>query len=219
MKKNVNSQSPHPRCWRPFNWDAYRWAWADKKLLGVLLQFYRDLRSCRQRIMKGYCPEDLYEIDSWFLAVVPNMLEEFRYSHDGSPDILGEACTDEDGVLVNDACHEAWDAILDRMVFLFREADETTCQRENPYEAQHKKALREFRTKYGAFGAKLQTEEERAQERQSDARILHFPSELPEYADVEKKYMDGEAILKKYREQCKDEAFALFSQWFFHLWD
>ena len=48
---------------------------------------------------------------------------------------------------------------------------------------------------------------------------MHFASELPEYADIEAQYLDEETKLRQYREECKDEAFTLFSKWFYHLWD
>lgn len=48
---------------------------------------------------------------------------------------------------------------------------------------------------------------------------LDFPSEAPEYAGIDEKYMTEERKLEAYRNQCKDEVFQLFSQWFFHLWD
>lgn len=207
------------RRWALFDREAYHWAWVDKKVSGVLGCFAKDMKYCRQRIVKGYCDRDLFSIYDWFLDVVPSMLEQYKHTRHGSPGVLGENYTNEQGILVNDTCHGEWDEILARIIFLFHEADETTCQRKNPYEDEHRRVYDEFDEKYGFFGERLETPEEKAKNEKTGAHTAHFPSELPEYADIEEKYSEEEEKLRNYREQCKDEAFKLFSQWFFHLWD
>jgi len=175
----------------------------------------RDLKYCRQRIMNGYCDEDLYSIYDWFLDIVPSMLEQYRRTHHGSPSVLGENYTNENGILVNDTCHGEWDTILDRIIFLFREADEITCQRKNPYEEEHIEILEKFEKDYGFFGERLETPEEKENREQTGAHTVHFPEEVPEYAGIENKYRAEAKKLEEYREECKDEAFKLFSQWGF----
>ena len=130
-----------------------------------------------------------------------------------------ETYENEDGILVNDTCHGEWDMILDRMVFLFRKADESSCQKKNPYEDEHMKMLEEFAQKYGHFGEMLETAEEKEERMKTGAHVVHFPSEIPEYVDVDERYYAEEKKLEEYRNQCKEEAFQLFSEWFFHLWD
>lgn len=93
-----------------------------------------DMKYCRQRISKGYCDADLYSIHDWFFAVVPDMLEQYKKHRRGSPGVLGVNYTNERGILVNDICHAEWDEILTEMIHLFREADDTTCQRKNSHE-------------------------------------------------------------------------------------
>lgn len=68
----------------------------------------------------------------------------------------------------------------------------------------------EFEQKYGLFGEGLETPEEK--DKKTGAHIVHFPPEIPEYADIEEKYRVEKEKLKEYREQCKDEAFKLFSK-------
>ena len=134
------------KIWRPFCGELYRYEWNKSKILGVLRQFWDDVRYSWQRIRYGYCEYDLWSIDRWFLDIMPRMLEEHKATRHGSP-VVNEADTGSDEALT-----KAWDEILDRMIFLFREASEETCT-------------------------------------------------------------------NKYREQCKDEALALFSKWFYCLWD
>ena len=207
------------RSWSIFDREAYHWAWVDKTFFGVFDCFRKDMRYCRQRIKKGYCDADLYSIYDWFLETVPAMLEQYKKTRHGSPGILGENYENEDGILVNDTCHREWDTILDRMIFLFREADESSCQKKNPYEDGHMKMLEEFAQKYGHFGEMLETAEEKEERTKTGAHVVHFPSEIPEYVDVDERYYAEEKKLEEYRNQCKEEAFQLFSEWFFHLWD
>lgn len=40
--------------------------------------FISDIREAFQRMKKGYCDLDIFEMDTWFLRVVPKMLRELR---------------------------------------------------------------------------------------------------------------------------------------------
>ena len=142
------------RVWKPFNRDSYRWAWKDKKLIGVVKEFGRDLHRCHQRIWRGYCDHDIFSIFDWFLGLMPTMLEDFRdhlHGFPSLPDSVSQQVVLDDEDMGSEGM-TAWKAVLDRMIFLMREADEDTCTRENPYEAEHKKASDEFTEKYGLFG-------------------------------------------------------------------
>lgn len=207
------------RIWTLFDREAYHWAWVDKKFSGVIRTFAKDLKCCKQRISRGWCDADLYSIHDWFLATVPAMLEQYQKTRHGSPGILGKNYQNQDGVFVNDTCHEEWDAILERMIFLFREADEYNCQRKNPCEDEYMRMRELFDREYGCFGEKLETPEEETERMRTGAHTVHFPSEVPEYAGIDEKYRAEEKKLEAYRNQCKDEAFQMFSKWFFHLWD
>lgn len=207
------------RKWELFDRESYHWAWHYGKLKGFLRRFCNDIRNCRQRISRGYCDDDLYSIYDWFLAIVPDMLEHYKDRRNGSPSILGENYTNEKGILVNDTCHAEWDEILSKMIFLFHEADEITCQKKNSIEDEFFRIYDEFSKKYGHFGEKLQTEEELRENESSGSVTWHSPKELPEYKETLEQYDAEEKEISEYRERCKDEAFALFSKWFFYLWD
>ena len=89
----------------------------------------------------------------------------------GSPASLGDNYVNEEGVLVNDKCHEEWDAVLDKMIFLLGEMDEESCTKKNPHEVGDDGWLKE------------------------------------------------EENIAKYRDDCKNEFFKLFSEFFWDLWD
>ena len=65
------------------------------------------------------------------------------------------------------------------MEFLFREANEETCHRKNPYEEAYDQAREAFTRKYGMFGEKLKTEEEKGQEKDQGDYCVHTMSVMP----------------------------------------
>lgn len=194
--------------WKDFRWYLKEpWKWP--KLV------CHNIKYSWQRMTKGYCDKDLWSIDYWFMKIIPDMLQQFKDTRNGSPSCLGEEYVNEDGISCNDSCHEEWDKILDEMIFLFREMDEEACQRKNIYEEEHLKIFKEFEEKYGILGQKLADPNEKSEH----GIRAHFPDELPEYQDIEKRYYDYDKELDKYRAECKDKAFALFAKWFYQLWD
>ena len=56
-----------------------------RRPISSILQFFSDLKCCLDRIRKGYCKKDLWEIDTWFLNVMPDMLEEFNRCKNSYP--------------------------------------------------------------------------------------------------------------------------------------
>lgn len=197
-----------------FQKDMYRYLW-HKNPLRIPGLFLRDLKYCVQRIRRGYSDRDALEISQEFLAMMPEMLTYYKKNRMGSPGTLGQNYTNADGILVNDTCHAEWDEILDRMVFLLREANEDTCQKKNPYEDEFMRISDEFSEKYGFLGEKLSTPDEN----KGRGRTVHFPSEIPEYKEISDKYFEEEKALQEYRQKSLDEALALFSKWFYDLSD
>ena len=161
-------------------------------------QFFRDLRFCGERIRKGYCGIDVGGgIDDWVESVLADMLEELRDTTYVALDM------EDDGT--------RWHAVLDEMIFLFREMNEDTRSRKNPLEEEYKRRWQEFEDKYGPFGEKLRTEE---------TKNRYFsPRDLPENRAFYDRYWEEFEKLEDYREDCKDKAFALFSKYYDMLGD
>ena len=115
-----------------------------RRLRDIPGQLVFDLKCCAQRIRKGYCVKDLWDMDSWFTDVIPDMLEELDRTRTGYPAYfeeeyfkehqpeLGmtydeflfgdspeqEACRREAG----EACSARWGGILRETARLLRES-------------------------------------------------------------------------------------------------
>ena len=148
------------------------------------------------------------------------MLEEYKASRHGSPGRLGENHTNEDGILVNDKCHAGWDAILDCMIFLFREAREETCSKANEHGEAHKTAFAAFEEKYGVLGERFGLAEgEPDPDEGKPYRQVHFMGEDPAFAEIHRLWAERETELSAYRKDCRKQAMALFTEWMMDLWD
>lgn len=172
-----------------------------------------------QRARRGYCDTDLYSIRDWFLSIIPDMLLEYKDSRNSSP------CIGEDGEHITtgeshdyDFYSKNWDKILDRMIFLFREANEDTCSKKNPYDEEYNKAYDEFIEKYGVDGEKLRTEEENEYYNRTGNITMHFLGDAPEYKDIHDKHMAAWSEIEEYREKCRVEAMELFTKYMNDLW-
>lgn len=190
------------------------------KVMATIKHIGKCMQWSWQRITRGYADCDKWNMFNFLQNLIPEMLQDMRDNRCGSPGYLGENYTNEEGILVNDTCHEEWDKILDHMIFLWREADEDTCSRKNPYEAEYHKLSEEFRNKYGLLGEKLQTEEElEANRKRGGGGTVHFMDELPEYKEISNRYFEEEYKIEAYRSGCKDEALDLLKEYFYALWD
>ena len=118
-------------------WDSKELRWQIRQPWKLPRFVFGNMKYSWQRITKGYCDKDLWNIDGWFMDIMPNMLRQFKENRHGSPGVLGTDYVNADGIRCNDTCHEEWDEILDEMIFLFREMNEETCKKKNPYEKEH----------------------------------------------------------------------------------
>ena len=186
----------------------------------------------RERSKKGYCEYDLYSISNWFMGVVPEMVEKVRANRLGIPSVLIEEARNSHNIdpsedfysipeeLLDEIEKEAankWDNILSQIVFLLRESDEDTCSKKNPYEEEYNKAREEFATKYGDFGEKLLTDEDKEHAKETGGRRAYFLYDVPEYREIYNKYIEEQQKLWKYHEACQKEGLDLFVKWFSYL--
>ena len=163
-----------------------------------------------QRLCYGYCYRDVWSIDRWFVTVIPNMLHDLRMNSHGYPGSF--TGSEEENV-------QKWNRLLKRMEFLFREANEETCRRKNPYGDAHMKAMDAFAREYGMFGEKLKTEEDKEQEKSKGYCRMYTMSDVPEYKEISDLWLAAENELTTYRDRCMREGMKLLTKYFWNLWD
>ena len=184
--------------------------------------FFKSLKWAWQRVTKGYCEKDVWDIDSWFLSIIPCMIDDLKSNHIGFPGKLKYGKlkkTDEEKELLFEEGNKNWENILSTMVFLFKEAHIDTCSKINPYKGEHDAAYEEFEEKYGMYGERLLTDEDKKDFAQTGMTRLYIPDELPEYTQICELYHNESIKIDEYRAECERKAFELFVKWFHHLWD
>ena len=179
----------------PMNiWNKYDFAMSGlgkkSKILAKIKHFFKCVKWSKQRITRGYCDCDVWEMFSFLQTLIPDMLQTLKDTRTGSPGYLG------------------------------REAEEDTCSQKNSFDEKHSKAFNEFTERFGLLGNKLQTEKELEENRKrGGGGTIHFMDELPEYKEISDKYREEEKRLEEYRRKCKDEAIDMLKQYFYDLWD
>ena len=58
-------------------WCKQDFLWLRRKPWKIIPLICRNIGYSWQRITKGYCDKDLWNIDGWFMDLMPDMLEQF----------------------------------------------------------------------------------------------------------------------------------------------
>ena len=83
--------------------------WPARNVFHNIKQFFRNIRYGWQRATKGYCDWDIWDLDQYHLVLLEKALTAFRKNNNGHPIDLTE---------------EAWDKVLDRMIYCYHMANE-----------------------------------------------------------------------------------------------
>ena len=164
-----------------------------RRPISSILQFFSDLKCCLDRIRKGYCKKDLWEIDTWFLNVMPEMLEEFNRCKNSYPRTFLEQYIQK---------HEK-ELSVSKEKFIIPDANESP----DLYEKFFISIAREFPELYKKI-------EEEAYEA--------WGSTLLEMADLMRKgWCDGWKLKDGWEDriQCQKKALEMFQTYFNDLWD
>lgn len=104
-----------------------------------LRQLFRNLRYGWQRAVKGYCDVDVWDIDSWLVDTLPNMLLDLKETHCAYPGenrTDGCSCSNEEWEeILGQMAYDFWAAGEDRLPNKFDEAvDAIFAQKPHPWE-------------------------------------------------------------------------------------
>lgn len=170
-------------------------------------EVFNNLKCCVQRIKNGFCYRDIWNINSWFLNVIPDMLDELKNTAHGFP----ARFSDNEG-LDTETAERKWRGILSRMAFLFREANKNTCQKKNPYDEEYTVVLDKFINHFGFNGKWVK--------RKDGTRVfIQSLSDIPKYRELDENYHKVEKELCEYRRDCLKKALSMFVKYFNDLWD
>ena len=111
---------------RIFTHHPYRKKYYLTHPIDFFAHYWRDLKCAYERVTKGYCFRDLWNIDYWFLNVFPRMLQDFNKIRNGHPGIITE---------------EEWNTIIEDMIISFKNADEEQTDYLNKYEEEYDKII------------------------------------------------------------------------------
>ena len=182
-----------------------------------------------QRRERGYSDEDCWNISSWFMDLMPKMIQQMRDNLHGCPSsVPSNGLVNTQAVKLKDDEEDEdepdmkeWKGILDRMIFLLNEMDEEKCSYKNPYEEEKEKAAAEFESKYGLFGRHFEEKNGIKRDNTNGIRCYFYSDDPdhPEWKELHAKWMQGEMAVAGYRDRCREEFFNLFSKWFWDMWD
>ena len=167
-----------------------------------LTRWSRNLRYMYQRVRYGYCDRDIWMMDDWFLSIIPNMLDELNRTRHGFPSALLDEQNMNQDKEANERGDKEWGRILSEMSYCFREANDRTCTRKNPYEDE-----------WRVF---LEPSEEKTKE---NKQIGHFLSLSPRNQELWNKYMEEMKKIDEYQRTCTDRGMELLRKWIRDLGD
>ena len=162
--------------------------------------FFSKIRYAFQRATKGYCDLDVWNIDSWFLRVMPHMLSEFKDNLHGYPsEFLASDETQSQNAPsqeAEDLAIKEWGKTITDIIYYLQEANEDTCSIKNPYEEEWNTVTIEPKKLNTDGGLNLSKNEE-----------------------LSNMYFEEQRKIDHYRNDCKNKALELFSKYFWDLWD
>jgi hypothetical protein len=164
----------------------------------VFMHWMRDIKCAWQRANKGYCFRDLWNIDLWFIEIMPQMIQELKECKMGYPDGLSE---------------KEWDDILDAMIQCFKEAHSETTSFVNPYEDEYCEKI------IPVWMSQFKNPEKDPDVK--DCYILKSVSEMDiseELKELDRKHYETEKEKNQFMKKNKKKGLELFVKYFDNLW-
>ena len=178
MKNELNIFTGGYMPWYPRNW------WPNIK------HFFRTIKWGWQRAIRGYSDYDTWDLDVYYSYMMIASLSQFRAELQGYPGYMNSI--------------EEWYAILDKIIFLLKQANE-----DEPLE--EKNELAEWHDEY------LNTLSLNLVEEKNGGHVYVSPRDEETEAKI-KQYLDREGELYQIRVQKRKEAFELLAEYWECLW-
>jgi len=164
-----------------------------------------EIKYAWQRAFRGYDDRAVWNINTWFLDIMPKLLTHMKENHCGYPQGLSD---------------NKWEKILGTMSTCFTEADEDKCSKVNKYQKEYDQMWEDFTNEFGYFGDKLPQPEKCINEGNV---MLYMPSSKEvnrkDWQKITNKFLAEDAKIGEYRNKKLQEGLELFTEYFWNLWD
>lgn len=176
-----------------------------KRFKKFILSPFRWLKHAYQRVRYGFSYRDVWNIDFWFLEVVPNMLEELAnttisYPYDSKVYEENPKMSQEK---IEEIMFNNWKDKIRKIAEYLREANEP--QKEiNQYWDEYCN----FEKKHDIFMLNI-----------DDIKNKLTKEELQEYERLREKWFKRSMEIEKYKQECLNKGLEMFSENFTNLWD
>ena len=178
MKNELNIFTGGYMPWYPRNW------WKN------ICYFFRTIKWGWQRAIRGYSDYDTWDLDVYYSRMMISSLSQFRKETKGYPGYMNDI--------------EEWYAILDKIIFLLKQANEDEPLEEKNDLAEWYEEYLETKpftlTVVGKVGGITQ----RQDDEETQSKLMQ--------------YYKREEELYEIRTQKRKEAFELLAEYFGHLW-
>jgi len=157
----------------------------------IFKQMYRNCRAGWLRATRGYSYGDKWDMDTWFLEIIPNMLDDLAdtgCSYPGTPEF---------------PTHESWKEYLHKLASDLRLCTEDAADGLNEY--------------YDDFVNNLKLESLHIKD--ENGNIVTRLDESPEHKELSRKYFDRCKEISEEQEAIREEAFARLAHILPTLWD
>ena len=176
-----------------------------KRFKSFILSPFRWLKHAYQRVRYGFSYRDVWNIDFWFLEVVPNMLEELANTTIGYPydSKVYEENPEMSQEQIEEIMFNNWKDKLRKIAEYLREANEP------------QKEINQYWNEYYNFEEKhdiflLDSD---------DIKNKLTEEELQEYERLREKWFKRSMEIEKYKQECLNKGLEMFSENFMNLWD
>ena len=201
---------------------------------------YKDIRKWKkQRAERGFSDYDVYDINYWFMLIIPEMLSKLIEHNNGYPISFQEEYIKENNLdplnispeeqeKMGSFCFDKWTNVLLEMKQAFLEGSEETCSYKNKYEEEYNKAFGEFTKVYGVNGELLKGNVKEEHIKDKDGNILETRyrtikecrfEDMNEYNQkINDLYVEESKKINGHIQKNKKKALDMFVKYFDDLW-
>ena len=192
-----------------------------------------------QRAERGFSDYDIFEIDTWFLMIMPEMLEELIKHNNGYPSSFENeyieehnlnlfTITSEQRDEIDKYCFSKWQKTLKEMKNAFIRSNKLTYFIKNKYKEEYDKLWNEYFEVYGHNGEKLKGNVTKECIKDKNGKVIQtyysaiktyrFEDMSEENKRISRLYHTEERRIDNRFELNKKKALEMFVKYFDNLW-